>query len=74
MTIRTAIASPIGDLVLTGDGDSLTSLSVAPATGVARHRDAFTPIVRQLDAYFAGELTRFDIPFARSGTDFQERV
>ena len=30
--------------------------------------------VAQLDAYFAGELTRFDLPLAPSGTAFQLRV
>ena len=30
--------------------------------------------VRQLTAYFAGELTTFDLPLAPVGTDFQRRV
>ncbi|WP_433302122.1 methylated-DNA--[protein]-cysteine S-methyltransferase [Actinoplanes sp. CA-030573] len=34
----------------------------------------FAAVVRQLDAYFAGELTRFDMPFATTGSDFQRRV
>ena len=28
----------------------------------------------QLDAYFAGQLTRFDLPLVYSGTDFQQQV
>lgn len=30
--------------------------------------------VRQLDAYFAGELQAFDLPLAPRGTEFQQRV
>ncbi|MFJ5832678.1 methylated-DNA--[protein]-cysteine S-methyltransferase [Streptomyces sp. NPDC093089] len=34
----------------------------------------FTEAVRQLDAYFAGELTAFDLPLNLVGTPFQLRV
>ncbi|GAA3388750.1 methylated-DNA--[protein]-cysteine S-methyltransferase [Streptomyces roseoviridis] len=34
----------------------------------------FTEAVRQLDAYFAGELTAFDLPLKLIGTPFQLRV
>ncbi|XIE80835.1 methylated-DNA--[protein]-cysteine S-methyltransferase [Streptomyces sp. SBR177] len=34
----------------------------------------FTEAVRQLDAYFAGELTAFDLPLHLVGTPFQLRV
>ncbi|MFI8962277.1 methylated-DNA--[protein]-cysteine S-methyltransferase [Streptomyces sp. NPDC053493] len=34
----------------------------------------FTEAVRQLDAYFAGELTEFDLPLHLVGTEFQLRV
>ena len=77
MTACTTFSSPLGDLLLVGeetaDGIALTSLSMtgprtAPAAG------PFAEIIRQLAAYFAGELTEFDIPFAESGTEFQRRV
>src|SRR3954447_15530507 len=81
MTAYTTITSPLGDLLLVGDGIALTSLSMpgqrnAPVIGPDWRRDAapFTEIVRQLDAYFTGDLTDFDIPFADGGTDFQRRV
>ena len=35
---------------------------------------AFTDVVEQLDAYFAGELTEFDVELDMPGTDFQQRV
>ncbi|MFD8813189.1 methylated-DNA--[protein]-cysteine S-methyltransferase [Streptomyces sp. NPDC059627] len=85
MTACTTITSPLGDLFLvgedTGDGITLASLSMpgqknAPAVqpGFRQDKEPFADIIRQLEAYFAGELTRFDIPFAPGGTDFQRRV
>jgi methylated-DNA-[protein]-cysteine S-methyltransferase len=81
MTGYTTITSPLGDLLLVGDETGLTSLSMtgqrnAPAIQPGWRRDAgpFTEVVRQLAAYFDGELTEFDIPFADGGTDFQRRV
>ncbi|MFF5292761.1 methylated-DNA--[protein]-cysteine S-methyltransferase [Paractinoplanes globisporus] len=81
MTAWTTISSPLGDLQLVGDGITLTSLSMpgqrnAPAVRPDWRRDAgpFAEVIRQLEAYFAGELTRFDIPFTDSGTAFQQRV
>jgi len=83
MTAFTTITSPLGELLLVGeetaDGITLTSLSMpgqkrAPAVRPGWRRDPFTDVVRQLAAYFAGELTRFDIPFTSSGTDFQRLV
>jgi methylated-DNA-[protein]-cysteine S-methyltransferase len=81
-TDRTSrVASPIGDLVLTGDGTSLTGCyftgtdhATTPWEGLARDDDAFADAVAQLDQYFAGERTTFDLPLAPSGTPFQLRV
>ncbi|MEE1751769.1 methylated-DNA--[protein]-cysteine S-methyltransferase [Streptomyces sp. SP18CS02] len=42
--------------------------------GWRRAPEAFEAIAAQLRAYFAGELTRFDIACAEGGTDFQRRV
>lgn len=85
MTACTTVTSPLGDLLLVGeetaDGLTLTSLSMpgrrnAPAVPPGTREDAepFAGVVRQLEAYFAGELTVFDIPFTDAGTDFQRRV
>lgn len=63
------------------DGFSLTSLSMpgqrnAPAVQSDWRQDSepFADVIRQLDAYFAGELTEFDIAFTPAGTDFQRRI
>jgi methylated-DNA-[protein]-cysteine S-methyltransferase len=80
MTAYRTIASPLGDLFLVGertaDGITLTSLSMTgrPVIRPGWREDPFTGVVRQLEAYFAGEPTRFDIPFTGGGTDFQRRV
>ena len=68
--------SPIGELLLVGDGRALTRLEMSPRDLPAdRHDpDAFQDVEAQLDAYFAGELTEFDVPLAPSGSEFQLRV
>jgi methylated-DNA-[protein]-cysteine S-methyltransferase len=79
-TCRT-IPSPVGPLVLAGRDDVLTNLRMTdqthPPQGLAEWRDdptAFPDAVEQLDAYFAGELTEFDVAMRLDGTDFQKRV
>ena len=73
----------IGTLTLVGDAAGLRHIDFekekSPLTIQAawqREPDFFTPIKRQLEAYFAGELKRFDLPLplAPSGTAFQLKV
>ena len=72
--------TPIGPLILTADGDTLTGLafSNAPAPppnhAALRSYPVLAEAARQLDAYFAGTLRHFDLPLAPHGTDFQRRV
>ena len=78
-TRYTIVPSPIGDLMLTGDGHALTGLhmgrGVADVRPEWRHEDAvLVEARRQVDAYFAGELTEFDLPLSAAGTAFQSRV
>jgi methylated-DNA-[protein]-cysteine S-methyltransferase len=75
MTAAT-IPSPIGNLELAGDGEVLTGLAmVGDATpSSAPHRGEFTLVREQLDAYFAGSLTRFDLALAPTGSPFEQRV
>ncbi|MGW9027957.1 methylated-DNA--[protein]-cysteine S-methyltransferase [Streptomyces sp. NPDC055722] len=85
MTACTMITSPLGDLLLVGEGTAqgttLSALSMpgqknAPAIRPDWRQDPepFADIVRQLKAYFAGELTQFDIALTSAGSDFQRRV
>ena len=70
-------ATPIGDLLLTGDGAVLTGVDfldrVADPVG-QRDDGAFGAATAQLRAYFAGELTEFRLDLATGGTPFQQRV
>ncbi len=78
-TTYTHADSPLGPLLLTADGDSLTGLfltSPARASDWIRE-DAAAPFPetrRQLAAYFAGSLTEFTLTLAPVGTAFQTRV
>jgi methylated-DNA-[protein]-cysteine S-methyltransferase len=73
--------SPVGSLLLAGDGDSLSLISFStgraarqPAPDWMRRNDAFGSVKTQLRAYFAGELTGFDLQLAPVGTSFQQSV
>lgn len=75
------LASPIGDLLLAGDGDSLHLLGFPEGRMRTRHEDlwrpddtVFTEVKSQLNAYFAGELQEFNFPLAPHGTEFQMSV
>ena len=74
------IDSPVGPLTLAGRDGALGHLRMAGQThepdraGWIEDDDAFPEAVEQLDAYFAGELTTFDLELELAGTDFQRRV
>jgi methylated-DNA-[protein]-cysteine S-methyltransferase len=73
--------SPIGELTLTAVDGALTGVHMSkqrhtprlPA-GCERDDAGLTHVVEQLDAYFAGTLTDFELPITMRGTDFQRRV
>jgi methylated-DNA-[protein]-cysteine S-methyltransferase len=74
------IDSPVGLLTLAGHGSALTNLRMVDQTYEPNRADwsvdprAFNDAVDQLGAYFAGELTDFDIELDLRGTNFQQRV
>ena len=77
----TIVPSPIGDLLVWGDGESITGLSMQPdahpgpdTTGWVRDNALFGEARRQLDAYFAGDLRAFELPLAPAGSRFQRDV
>lgn len=76
MPIHTTVPSPVGDLLLVRDGPALTALYLRADRQVAADRDddAFDDVRGQLDEYFGGERTDFDLELAPSGTAFQQRV
>jgi methylated-DNA-[protein]-cysteine S-methyltransferase len=81
-TVWTEVPSPIGTLLLSGDGHALTGVFMEkhrhepePAVRSGRRDDAaFRAAREQLEGYFAGELQVFDLPLALRGTEFQQRV
>jgi methylated-DNA-[protein]-cysteine S-methyltransferase len=80
-TYYTNMHSPIDDLLLVSSGNALTGVWMeethnGSAVKGAWKRDPgpFREVVRQLQAYFEGELRRFDLPIALQGTDFQQVV
>lgn len=77
------IDSPIGRLKLHSDGDKLRTIefanqhqgSVDKARGEVLQSDAvLQKSSRQLEEYFAGNRTRFDLPLDGGGTAFQRQV
>lgn len=76
MTYRHQISAPMGPLVLLGDGEALTAAYYPshpgrPETDVRDDAGPFSAVVHQLEEYFAGERTTFDLPLAPHGTPFQ---
>ncbi|WP_019631696.1 methylated-DNA--[protein]-cysteine S-methyltransferase [Actinomadura atramentaria] len=81
-TVHTVVDSPVGPLTLVADDDGLRGLYMDAqrhrpenATFGVRDDDGpFEAVRAQLDEYFAGDRTEFDVPLALRGTDFQRRV
>ncbi|MEU4096007.1 methylated-DNA--[protein]-cysteine S-methyltransferase [Streptomyces sp. NPDC026673] len=81
---HTLIDSPVGPLTLVATDGVLSGLYMTgqrhrpPEESFGeRHDPAGSPFARaaeQLGAYFAGELTAFDLPLDLRGTPFQQRV
>ncbi|MEU5880927.1 methylated-DNA--[protein]-cysteine S-methyltransferase [Spirillospora sp. NPDC047279] len=82
---HTVMESPYGPLTLVATDGVLSGLYM----NLQRHRPQeetfgdrepdsgavpFGPVVEQLTAYFAGELTTFEVPLAMRGTPFQQTV
>lgn len=79
-TFRT-MESPVGVLTLAGRDGVLTHLRMDDQAHPPSDQptwepdvDAFDDVAEQLEAYFAGELTDFDVDLRLEGTDFQQEV
>ena len=86
MHTHTVIDSVVGTLTLVAEDGAIVGLYM----DLQRHRpddeklgepdprgrevEPFKSAADQLDAYFAGELTDFDVPLAPHGSEFQRRV
>jgi methylated-DNA-[protein]-cysteine S-methyltransferase len=76
-SVACTVDSPIGTLTLVARADALVALElpgrveVPSVPGDAR---VLAEARAQVRAYFAGELTSFDLPLDPAGTNFQKRV
>ena len=74
------LESPIGRIEVVGDDDAVTGLNIEhdgtlPHDGEPERANAVLDRARaQLDEYFAGDRTEFDLPVRLRGTPFQEAV
>jgi methylated-DNA-[protein]-cysteine S-methyltransferase len=78
------LPSPVGDLLLTSDGEALTGIAFSPHDELLERcraegrRHAALPVLAaaatQLGEYFADQRREFDLPLAPEGTEFRRRV
>ena len=78
---HTTVDSPLGELTLVAHDGAITGVYFAehtrrpdPTTFGDRDDRAFETAIAQLDEYFRGERTDFDLPLAPGGSAFQQRV
>jgi methylated-DNA-[protein]-cysteine S-methyltransferase len=85
---HTVIASPLGDLTAVAEdgvlcglyferhrrGPKTEELGTYLALGEPGGESGFDQVRRQLDEYFAGTRTRFELPLAPAGNEFQRQV
>lgn len=79
--IYTTVDSPIGELLLLGDGDVLHGLymqagrkPIRVQSAWTRDDEAFADVRAQLREYFAGERSTFDLAMHLEGSAFQRTV
>ena len=80
-TLTTIVGSPVGHLTLEAQDGCLVGLHLeeqrhptVPPPGSRRDDERFEDIRTQLEEYFAGERTAFEVPLRLEGTEFQLRV
>ncbi len=79
--LYTEVPSPLGQLLLTGDGQALHGLymqdgprPVATASDWRPEPAAFATARGQLDEYFTGRRRSFELPLAPQGSEWELRV
>ena len=77
----TYIPSPLGDILVAGDGEQLHHLNFPtakdfyePKEGWVKYDQPFGDLKTQLEEYFAGTRRSFDLPLSFHGTDFRQGV
>jgi methylated-DNA-[protein]-cysteine S-methyltransferase len=68
-----SISSPVGNLVLDEEDGAVVAIRWADEK-TGNGSPLLVEAARQLDAYFAGKLSRFDLPLRPAGSEFERRV
>ena len=75
------VPSPVGRLTMLGEGEDLVGLyfdhdpeATKARAGAVRDDRHLQRAAAELEEYFAGARTRFDLPLAPRGTEFQKAV
>ncbi|NCD69003.1 methylated-DNA--[protein]-cysteine S-methyltransferase [Mucilaginibacter agri] len=68
--------SPLGNVQITADDEYITSVLVEPGTPLEStgNNTLLNSAIEQLEEYFAGERTEFELPLQQAGTPFQQEV
>jgi len=78
MSATTYYHSPLGWIEIQASNEAITSLVFCDERKndecTQSNSAILTECVRQLDEYFAGRLTKFDLPVKQKGTEFQQNV
>ena len=81
MTAYTYHPTPIGPLLIAGDADRVDVISFPtgdrirePSPDWEKDPAPFSGVAKQLDEYFAGQRTAFDMNLNPQGTEFQQKV
>ena len=81
MTFYSYFQSPLGPLLLVSSSAALTQINFPnnerasqPEPEWQKDEQRLREVVRQLHAYFSGELESFDVELAPQGTHFQQKV
>jgi len=81
LVFYTTIESLVGPLLLASDERGLRRVSFENGKRTTLlqsdwqlDEEPFAEVIRQLQAYFSGELKEFNVPLAMEGTEFQLRV
>jgi methylated-DNA-[protein]-cysteine S-methyltransferase len=68
-----SIPSPVGQLTIDEEDDAIVAIRWADEPA-GNGSPLLAEAARQLDAYFAGQLSHFDLPLAPAGSSFEARV
>ncbi len=66
--------SPIGWITIQAEGEKITSLVMSHKDSNLGTSKVLTEAKKQVLAFLAGKLTKFDLPFHLEGTEFQKAV